>query len=87
MSRRDGRHRQQLDRFYEKLIAELKGADQILVFGPGEAKGEFANMLKRSKLLPPRVVAVKTADKLTGRQVVAEVSDYFRGTKRRLPER
>ncbi|MGA2222511.1 MAG: hypothetical protein ABSH21_12200 [Verrucomicrobiia bacterium] len=51
-------------------------ADSILLFGPGEAKGELKKRLERDNL-GGRIVAIQTVDKMTDRQVAAKVHEYF----------
>jgi hypothetical protein len=62
----------QLNKFYDDVIACLREADAILVFGPGEAKGEFVKRLAGGKL-KGRVVHVGTVDRMTDRQIAAHV--------------
>jgi len=66
----------QLHRYYDEVIASIRDADSILLFGPGEAKGELKKRLERDKL-GGRIVAVQTVDKMTDRQVAAKVHEYF----------
>jgi len=54
----------------------MGGADSILLFGPGEAKGEFEERLA-SKGLGGRVVGVETVDKMTAPQIAAKVRQHF----------
>ncbi len=58
------------------MIACLRGAESILIFGPGEAKGELKVRLEKNKL-DGRIAAIKTADKMTDRQISAKVREYF----------
>lgn len=62
--------------YYEAVIACLRDAQTILIFGPGEAKGELQKLLKKSKLAGS-IVRVETADKMTDRQIAAKVRQYF----------
>jgi len=64
VSWRDSKYRQGLNKFYDKLADELRGADQILILGPGEARGELAARLERSKVLGSRVIALDSVYKL-----------------------
>lgn len=66
----------QLNVYYDAVIAHLRGAESIAIFGPGEAKGELRKRLERDNL-GARIVAVETADKMTERQFAAKVRDYF----------
>jgi len=47
---RDRQFGDHLDTFYDEVIAFIRGADSIWIFGPGEAKGELENRLKRDNL-------------------------------------
>jgi hypothetical protein len=61
---------------YEKVLAFVRGADALLVLGPGEAKGEFSKHIKNKKLRGV-TVELETTDKLTERQLAAKVSEHF----------
>ena len=62
--------------YYEAVIACLRDAEAILIFGPGEAKGELKKRLEKSKL-GGRIAGVETVDKMTDRQIAAKVRQYF----------
>ena len=66
----------ELNIYYDAVIAALRGYARLLVFGPGEAKGELhARLLKMN--LGGHVSAVETAGRMTDRQIVAKVRAYF----------
>ena len=65
-----------LNIFYDAVIAAMRDAESILIFGPGEAKGELQRRLKRNNL-GGRIVGVETVDKMTDRQIAAKVREYF----------
>ena len=69
-----------LDHYYADVIAAIREAESILIFGPGEAKGELKNHLDQAKL-GGKIVAIETIDKMTDRQIVAKVREYFDGNK------
>ena len=73
---RDRQFASHLTRYYDDVISNIHDAESILVFGPGEAKGEFAKRLA-AKGLGARIVGVETADKMTPRQIVAKVRQHF----------
>jgi stalled ribosome rescue protein Dom34 len=73
---RDRRFASHLDQYYDQVISHIRDADSILIFGPGEAKGELKKRLE-SKGLGGRIVAVETTDKMTERQIAAKVRAYF----------
>jgi hypothetical protein len=74
---RDRQYGNHLNDFYEKVIAEIRDADTIQIFGPGEAKGELNKCLEREGF-KGNILAVETMDKMTDRQVSAKVRDHFR---------
>lgn len=65
-----------LNRYYAEVIAAISHAESILIFGPGEAKGELEKRLVHAKL-GGHVIAIETADKMTDRQIAAKVREYF----------
>ncbi len=65
-----------LNIYYEAVIACLRDAESILIFGPGEAKGELKKRLEKSNL-GGRIAGVETVDKMTHRQIAAKVRQYF----------
>jgi hypothetical protein len=65
-----------LNIYYDAVIACIRGAESILIFGPGEAKGELKERLER-KNLGGRIVGIETVDKMTNRQIAAKVRQYF----------
>jgi len=65
-----------LNIYYDAVIASIRDADSILLFGPGEAKGELQERIEKSNLRG-RIVAVETVDKMTNRQIAAKARQYF----------
>lgn len=65
-----------LNLYYDAVIACLGNAEAILIFGPGEAKGELKARLEKDKL-GGRIAGVETADKMTDRQIAAKVRQHF----------
>ena len=73
---RDRQFENHLNRYYDDVIAVVRDADSIQIFGPGEAKGELEKRLEGEKL-KGRIVAVETVDKMTDRQIAAKVRQRF----------
>jgi hypothetical protein len=65
-----------LNIYYDAVIACIRDAESILIFSPGEAKGELKKRLERNKL-SGRIVGIETVDKMTDRQIAAKVRQYF----------
>lgn len=62
--------------YYDVVIAAVRPAESILIFGPGEAKGELKKRLGKARL-GGRIAAVETNDKMTDRQIAAKIREYF----------
>ncbi len=71
---RERRFEGQLSAYYDEVVACVRDADAILIFGPGEAKGELRKQLERGGL-GARIVAVEAVDKMTDRQIAAKVRE------------
>jgi hypothetical protein len=65
-----------LNIYYDAVIASIRDAESILIFGPGEATGELKKRLKRNNL-GGRIVGIETVDKMTDRQIATKVRKYF----------
>ena len=74
---RDRQFENHLDRYYDDVIAVIRDADSIQIFGPGEAKGELKKRLEREERRG-RIVGIETIDKMTDRQIAAKVRLRFR---------
>ena len=74
---RDRQFASHLNRYYDEVITNIRDAESILLFGPGEAKGELEKRLA-TKGLGGRIVGVETVDKMTDRQIAAKVREHFR---------
>ena len=71
--RKFGNH---LNAYYDEVIAVLRGADSIQIFGPGEAKGELGKRMEHEGL-KQHILAIETMDKMTDRQIAAKVRERF----------
>lgn len=52
----------QLGKYFDDVIAHIRDAETIQIFGPGEAKGELAKRLENEGL-KERIVKIETMDK------------------------
>ncbi len=71
------RFEQHLNAFYDEVIDAIHDSEQLLIFGPGEAKGELEKRLHSKKPDAHRNVKIEAADKMTDNQISARVRDYF----------
>lgn len=71
-----------LTRYYDEVIAYLQEAGEIVIFGPGEAKGELKKRFetRRSEI---RTITVEPGDQMTEPQVAARVRNHFHQDARR----
>src|SRR5512142_2375861 len=74
--KRDRQFKGHLGAYYDRVIASVRDAESILILGPGEAKGELEKRLEREGL-SGRIVGTETADKMTDRQLAAQVRQRF----------
>ena len=65
-----------LNIYYDAVIACIRDAESIMIFGPGEAKGELKTRLERNNL-GGRIEDIETVDKMTDRQIAAKVRQHF----------
>jgi len=66
----------QLNTYYDAVIARIRAADSILIFGPGEAKHELNERLEADQL-GARIVGIETVDKMTDHQIAAKIRHHF----------
>jgi stalled ribosome rescue protein Dom34 len=74
---RDRKFENHLDNYYKEILSVIHDADSIWIFGPGEAKVEFSNYLKKHSACG-HILSVESVDKLTDRQIASKVRDYFK---------
>ncbi len=70
------RFAEKLNIYYDVVIACVRNASTILIFGPGEAKGEFRKRIVKAGIRG-RIEETETADKMTERQIAAKVRQHF----------
>lgn len=73
---RDRQFENYLNKYYDDVIGSLRNTESILIFGPGEAKGELEKRLV-GEGLKQRIVGVEAADKMTDGQIAAKVRQHF----------
>lgn len=72
----DNKFTEQLNKYYDEVIAHIRAAEAVLIFGPGEAKGELEKRIEHEGL-KAHILAVETVDKMTDRQISAKVRERF----------
>ena len=74
--RRERGYKGHLAHYYNEILSEVRGADSVFIFGPGEAKGELRKYFHEQNL-GERIVGFETADKMTKRQVAQKVRNFY----------
>jgi hypothetical protein len=67
--------RAHLNLYYGAVIASIRQAESVLIFGAGEAVRELRNRLRRANL-SGRIVGMEAADKMTDHQIAARVRQH-----------
>jgi hypothetical protein len=73
-----------INRFYDEVIERVHDSDSVLIFGPGEAKGEIEKRLKARKF-PGQILSIETADKMTDLEVSEKIHEHFRISGAKTP--
>jgi len=67
---------QQLE-YFNSLKDKMKDYDEIVLFGPTDAKSQLHNLLTKDAHFSKKIIEVKNAGKLTENQQQAFVRDHF----------
>lgn len=73
------KEQQDQGKFYKKLADKIIAFDEVLLFGPTDAKLELLNILKADHHFDLIKIEVKQSDKMTENQQLAFVKAYFSG--------
>ena len=73
---RDRRFWDRLDEYYDKIIAHIRDATEIQIFGPESAKYELQKHLE-SEGLAQQIVSLEDAEKMTDLQIGIKVQKRF----------
>lgn len=71
------KEQQQQGEYYKSLSETIKNYDEVLLFGPTNAKIELFNILKADLSFSKIKIEVKQTDKMTENQEYAFVKEYF----------
>lgn len=73
---------QQLSAYYNKLGDVIKNYEDVIIFGPTNAKSELLNILRADHQFEKIKLEIEQTDKMSQNQQHAFVTDYF--SKREL---
>ncbi len=71
------KNQQQLAEYYKSIGEAVKNYDDVLIFGPTNARVELLNILKADMHFDKIKIETMPADKMTENQEHAFVRDYF----------
>ena len=71
------KEQQQESEYYKVLGESIKNYDQVLLFGPTNAKIELSNILEDDLSFSKIKIEIRQADKMTENQEHAFVREYF----------
>ena len=75
----DERNDNQMNTFLKEVIAAVKEADELFVFGPAEAKIKLEKKIKEENTIDAgKLKAVETSDSMTMNQIIAKVKDFYK---------
>ena len=72
------KEQQELLTFYKKLSHTIKDYQEVILFGPTEAKNELFNLMKADHLFNNIKIGVKHADKMTKNHMRDLIREYFK---------
>ncbi|MCB0610568.1 MAG: hypothetical protein H6562_17315 [Lewinellaceae bacterium] len=77
-SKQLNRRKHQEEAYFHKILHAIQETDEVLIFGPGEAKAGLVNLIKDDHTqMHARLRGVETADSMTLNQKVAYVRHFF----------
>ena len=71
------KEQKQLSAYFSRLSDVIREYDDVMLFGPTDAKSELLNILKGNHLFDNVKIEVKTVDKMTENQQHAFVKEHF----------
>jgi len=74
------KEQQQQKEYYKKLGEVIANYDEVLLFGPTNAKAELFNIIKADQRYVHIKIEVKESDRLTPNQQLAFVRNHFQKT-------
>lgn len=63
--------------FYKKLMEEIRNYENVLIFGPTNAKAELNNLIAADHRFADIKIEVKSADKMSDHDQKVFVKDHF----------
>lgn len=73
----ENREKEQMNYFLKAVLKEVRSADELMIFGPAEAKIKLEQKIKDDGLFANKLKSVETEDKMTVNQIVAKVKKSY----------
>jgi len=67
----------QQSEYYKKLGESIRNYEEVILFGPTDAKVELFNLLRADHLFSKIKIEIKSTDKMTENEQHAFVKEYF----------
>jgi stalled ribosome rescue protein Dom34 len=64
--------------YYKKLSDSIRNYQEVLLFGPTDAKKELLNLLKSDHLFEKTKIDIENSDKMTESQMYTFVREFFK---------
>lgn len=77
-SRIHNKEQNHLAEYFKKLSDAIRDFDDVILFGPTDARVELMNILKQDHRFDSIKIATKATDKMTENQMLAYTRVYFR---------
>lgn len=72
------KRKQEETAYFENIMNAVNDADEVVIFGPGEAKEGLAKSIQKArKQFHPMIRGIKTTDKMTPRQKISFVKRFY----------
>jgi len=74
----NNKEQQQQSSYYKKISGIIRNYQEVLLFGPTDAKNELLNLVKADHLFDNIKIEVKNSDKMSAMKMQDFVKEYFK---------
>lgn len=74
---KERRIKEQVSNFLKNLLREIKGMDELVLFGPANMKNKLEKYIRNDTTLVSKLQAVVSADSMTDNQMIAWVKNFY----------
>lgn len=76
-NKHEERKKHQLADYFERILKNIKDADQVFLFGPSQTKDWLGKEFKTNHLMESKLIGMANADLITERQMIARTREFF----------